>query len=425
MIAWQLFGNPTSSPSGSEKGSQVPSSQHAIDGDSNWSEEIATPHGSIRLLWSSWNSGKALGMKCLTVETPNLRTILLPSRGMGIWKSYVRDTDAGWVEFGWNSPVQGPVHPSLVPVGDPSGIGWLEGFDELLVRCGLLSNGAPDFEPSGKVLYPVHGRIANLPADSLRIEYRPEDGFLDVIGTVTESRFLIYTLQLESRIRFRIHPTSDNSTGIHPNTIEIQDTVTNLRSTPGSMQLLYHINLGQPVLQAGSKIVAPLHRLAPRDPRAAEGVTHWDRCNGPESGYAEQVYYCDPICDAEDWTQAMLCNGDESLGFTVHFDKSTLPVVNFWKNTQSVEDGYVMGIEPATGFPNTKTFEQRNGRVVPLQGGQSRTFRLRLEPHLNAASVAASKQRIEKLQNKPCCIESQPVLGWSPAADDLAGGTNA
>lgn len=425
MIAWQLFGNPTSSPSGSERGSQVPSSQHAIDGDSNWSEEIATPHGSIRLLWSSWNSGKALGMKCLTVETPNLRTILLPSRGMGIWKSYVRDADAGWVEFGWNSPVQGPVHPSLVPVGDPSGIGWLEGFDELLVRCGLLSNGAPDFEPSGNVLYPVHGRIANLPADSLRIEYRPEDGFLDVIGTVTESRFLIYTLQLESRIRFRIHPTSDNTTGIHPNTIEIQDTVTNLRSTPGSMQLLYHINLGQPVLQAGSKIVAPLHRLAPRDPRAAEGVTHWDRCNGPESGYAEQVYYCDPICDAEDWTQAMLCNGDESLGFTVHFDKSTLPVVNFWKNTQSVEDGYVMGIEPATGFPNTKTFEQRNGRVVPLQGGQSRTFRLRLEPHLNAASVAASKQRIEKLQNKPCCIESQPVLGWSPAADDLAGGTNA
>jgi hypothetical protein len=259
----------------------------------------------------------------------------------------------------------------------------------------------------------------------LRIEYRPDEGLLDVIGSVTESRFLIYTLQLESRIRFRMLPPSDTDRGIHPNTIEIQDTVTNLRSTPGSMQLLYHINLGQPILQAGSKIVAPLHRLAPRDPRAAEGVTTWNRCNGPESGYAEQVYYCEPIGDSEHWTQAMLCNGDESLGFTVHFDKSTLPVVNFWKNTQCVEDGYVMGIEPATGFPNTKTFEQRHGRVVPLQGGQSRTFRLRLEPHLNATSVAASKRKIDKLQNKPCCIESQPLPGWSPAAEDLAGGSNS
>lgn len=410
MIAWQLLGNQTS--------------QQAIDGGADWTEEIDTPYGAIRMSWTSWSSGKALGMKCLTIETPSLRTILLPSRGMGIWKTYVRDADDSWVEFGWNSPVQGPVHPSLVPVGDPSGIGWLEGFDELLVRCGLLSNGAPDFDATGKVLYPVHGRIANLPADSLRIEYRPEEGFLDVVGTVTESRFLIYTLQLESRIRFRIRPQSDNEQGIDLNTIEIQDTVTNLRSTPGSMQLLYHINLGQPVLQAGSKIVAPLHRLAPRDPRAAEGVTVWDRCNGPESGYAEQVYYCDPVCDSEHWSQAMLCNGDESLGFTVHFDKSTLPVVNFWKNTQCVEDGYVMGIEPATGFPNTKSFEQRHGRVVPLQGGQSRTFRLRLEHHLNAAAVAASKQRIEKLQNKPCCIESQPVLGWSPAAESLADGSN-
>jgi hypothetical protein len=69
-------------------------------------------------------------MQCLTIDTEAIKAVLLPMRGMGIWKTWVQG-----IEFGWQSPVAGPVHPSLVPVGDPSGIGWLEGFDELLVRC--------------------------------------------------------------------------------------------------------------------------------------------------------------------------------------------------------------------------------------------------------------------------------------------------
>ena len=438
MIAWQLVGSTlnengfladnqpssASSPSSSGHGTTQTSKLHNIPiSQEPWSTEVATRDGAFRIRWEASNNGKALGMKCLTIETDSLRTMILPSRGMGIWKSWAKScegngnqalgrdsTDNNWVEFGWSSPVQGPVHPSLVPIGDPSGIGWLEGFDELLVRCGLLSNGAPEFDASGKVAYPVHGRIANLPVDSMRIEAHPELGYLDVIGVVSESRFLVYSLTLESRIRFHIGSSA----------MEIHDTVTNLRSTPGSMQLLYHINLGQPVLQSGSKIVAPLNRLAPRDPRAAEGIGQWDRCNGPQSGYSEQVYYGDPVCSSDHWTQAMLCNHDETLGYAVHFDKSTLPVVNFWKNTASVEDGYVVGIEPATGFPNNRSFEERNNRVVQLQGGESRTFRLKLYPRIGAQAVLESKQAIEQLQHKPCCVENLPVAGWSPSAEPNA-----
>lgn len=363
--------------------------------------EIQVADGRFHLDWSRWEDGKALGMHCLTIDTGAIKTVILPARGMGIWKCW-----AGGAEFGWNSPVRGPVHPSLVPVGDPSGLGWLEGFDELLVRCGLLSNGAPDIDASGKVAYPLHGRIANLPAHRIQIEVQPDVGVLDVVGTVTESRFLMYSLELESRLRFRAGSSL----------IEIHDTVTNGRSTLGSMQLLYHINLGQPVLQSGAKLYAPLHRVAPRDERAASGVDRWSVCEGPASGYAEQVYYAEPLGGSGHWTEAMLSNRDETLGYSVHFDYSTLPVVNFWKNTAGVEDGYVFGIEPATGFPNARTFEENHGRVVQLQGGQSRTFKLKLEPHLSSASVAMARKRIESLQSKPCRLETRPVPGWSPAA---------
>ena len=181
------------------------------------------------------------------------------------------------------------------------------------------------------------------------------------------------------------------------------------------MQLLYHINLGQGLLEAGSKIIAPLKRLAPRDPRAAQGIETWNTCQGPTSGYSEQVYYAQPLMDKDRWTEAMLSNGDESLGYSVHFDQSTLPVVNFWKNTAALQDGYVLGIEPATGFPNTRTFEDHHGRLVHLQGGESITFRLKLEPHVGKQDVLVAKKRIESLQSVPCSVDREPASGWSPA----------
>ena len=64
------------------------------------------------------------------------------------------------------SPVRGPVHPSFVPLFDPSGLGWLEGFDELLCRCGLESNGAPDFDEHRQAALPAarpHRQFAGPP----------------------------------------------------------------------------------------------------------------------------------------------------------------------------------------------------------------------------------------------------------------------
>ena len=77
------------------------------------------------------------GVDTVEVNNGKLKFTVVPTRGMGLWKAWLGDS-----EIGWNSPVKGPVHPSLVPVADPSGLGWLEGFDELMCRCGLESNGA-------------------------------------------------------------------------------------------------------------------------------------------------------------------------------------------------------------------------------------------------------------------------------------------
>src|SRR5262245_12349896 len=85
--------------------------------------------------------GLSDGVDSITVDTGTSRLVVLPTRGMSIWKAWRHG-----LEVGWKSPVSGPVHPAFVPLMEPSGLGWLDGFDELLVRCGLESNGAPDFD---------------------------------------------------------------------------------------------------------------------------------------------------------------------------------------------------------------------------------------------------------------------------------------
>ncbi|HMC12709.1 MAG TPA: DUF4432 family protein, partial [Pirellulaceae bacterium] len=92
------------------------------------------------------SGGLAEGVVSIEINNGKLQIDVLPTRGMGIWRVLPAD-DRELKIVGWKSPNRGPVHPSFVDLGEPSGLGWLDGFDEFVVRCGLESNGAPDFDP--------------------------------------------------------------------------------------------------------------------------------------------------------------------------------------------------------------------------------------------------------------------------------------
>ena len=101
------------------------------DRDSHPPTDIPTPLGSFNVYWDRLHGARSEGVELLRVSTGPMEVTFLPSRGMGIWK-----IACDGVDIGWNSPTRGPVHPQFVPIFDPSGIGWLEGFDELLALCG-------------------------------------------------------------------------------------------------------------------------------------------------------------------------------------------------------------------------------------------------------------------------------------------------
>ena len=371
------------------------------DSDSPLSLSVETRQGKIETRHGRFIGGAADQVEVVEVDTGGVRVMLLPTRGMSIW--YL---EAGGIRFGWDSPVAGPVHPSLVPVFDPSGLGWLEGFDELVVRCGLESNGAPEHDNEGRLAYPLHGRIGNLPADSLSIEYDEASGRLEVIGEICESKLFFKDLRLRSRLR--VHAGSGQ--------VDLLDDVTNHLSRPATMQLLYHINVGTPILGKGASLHAPIEELAPKDALSASEIDEWNVYGGAEAGYAERVYFARLRPNALNDTTAMLKSADGRSGFAVSFSVTGLPRFIVWKNTAATSDGYVTGLEPATNFPNQRSFEAKQGRVVEIGSGKTASFRISLKPLVDEEAVKEVAQQINALSDEPAEIHRQPRPGWSPGA---------
>jgi len=339
------------------------------------------------------------GVDVIHIDNGRLEVVVIPTRGMGIWKAWLDGE-----EIGWQSPVRGPVHPQFVPLMEPGGLGWLDGFDELLVRCGLESNGAPDFDAQGKLIYPLHGRIANRPARRVEVSIDDATGEIVLTGVVEETRFHFTKLRLTSKLITRIDEPM----------IRIRDEVENFSGSAADIQMLYHINFGQPLLDPGSQFVAPVRRIMPRDARAAEGIAQWNRYAPPQAGYAEQVYFMQLLAAEDGWSRTLLKNADGTRGASVHVDTSRLPCYTLWKNTITPADGYVTGLEPGTNYPNPRTFETEKGRVVRLEPGGKVSFGLGIEGHRSADEVAAAERAVAALQTdiEPQ-VHDQPQPDWT------------
>lgn len=353
-----------------------------------------------RIVWKRLRGGLSDGVDVLEVESAGWSYSLVPTRGLGIWKA-----SRGGVNLGWRSPVSGPVHPHFVDVGEPSGLGWLDGFDELLVRCGLESNGAPEFdEKTGQLKYPLHGRIGNRPAHRLAVTIDGDSGEIQVRGLVDESRFHFLNLRLTSTIT-----TRPGAAGL-----AIRDEVENRAASRAEFQMLYHVNFGAPLLDGGARFVAPAKTIVPRNDHAARDIDRWDSYAAPQAGYQEQVYFLQLKANAQSRTRALLKNAHGTQGASLLFDVRQLPWFTLWKDTGAIEDGYVTGLEPGTNFPNPRSYEGEQGRVVPLAPGAKTAFDVTLEAHATAAEVEAAERDIAQLAaaGSPPQIHRQPQPGW-------------
>jgi hypothetical protein len=361
-----------------------------------WSVRLVTLHG-----------GKQEGVDLVYLDNGAMTITVIPTRGMGILS--VR---AGDVRLGWDSPIQEVVHPKFINLHDRGGLGWLEGFDEWLCRCGMESNGAPGsdrvVDKAGEettMELTLHGRVANLPAQEVDLIAEREPPYrLTLRGRVDERMFLGPKLELYTEM----------STVPGSREFRIVDVVTNRAGSEQEFQMLYHINFGPPLLEEGSTFLAPLAQVTAMNDHAAKDVAHFDRCTGPTAGFIAQVFCLRPRSDTEGNTLAMIRNKAGSRGASLRFSTRELPYLTLWKNTVAKEDGYVIGIEPGTNFPNNRRVERRFGRVPKLAPGASHTMTLDFAIQVDAGEVAAASDRIVTIQGRQqSVIDQRPLQGKS------------
>ena len=362
------------------------------DAGSKWQARFCTLRG-----------GRSEGVQVVELDNGDMCIDVLPTRGMGIWR--VRRGDK---TLGWQAPAGGPVHPAFVPLMEPGGLGWLDGFNELLCRCGLESNGPPEFDDTGRLLRPLHGRIANTPAHRVELLVDEDAGQLTLRGILDESRFHFQSLRLTSSI----------STKFGANEFSWTDEVENIGGREASLQMLYHFNIGQPMLQPGSRISAPLLAVAPlTQVAAAAGIETWNLMPPPSPGSDEQVYVADLAADTDGNRQVLVSGLADNDALSLRFNKQALPCFTVWRNTPAEQDGYVLGIEPGTNYPNARTFEKAHGRVIALKPGETWRSKVAATWHADAESIAEAERAINAIQaaHSPE-LHPSPIAKWSSSA---------
>jgi len=345
-----------------------------------WSIHKMTLHG-----------GKQEGVDVIVVDNGRLSFTVVPTRGMSILR-----VTSGDVTLGWNSPVKEVVHPQFINLQSRGGLGWLEGFNEWLVRCGLEWAGHPGKDEfinntgdKAEMELTLHGKVGNIPASEVEVVIDRQPPYrLRIRGRVDERMFYGPKLELWTEV----------STEPGSNALRVEDQLTNHSDYEQEFQIIYHSNYGPPLLEQGARVVAAVKEIRPFNAHAAEGLVKFADYVAPTKGFIEQVYVITPFADAQRRTTVMLENAAADKAVSLTYDVEQLPYFTLWKNTTTTDEGYVTGLEPATGSPANRSIERKAGRVPKLAPHQSRRFSIDFTIHKGKDDVRRAADAIVKLQ---------------------------
>ena len=256
----------------------------------------------------------------------------------------------------------GHCHPAFY---EPIGFGWLRTWSAgLVTTCGMLNVGPPD---EGADIFGVggpqglHGRASHCPAANVAVEEAWRDGKfqLSVKGTLREDRMFGEHLRRERSVRAELGS----------NHIEIRDRVHNDGFSSVPLMLLYHINLGFPLLSPVAELAAVKHEVTPRDETAAQGLARWHLAEHPIPGVKEQCFLHSLPPGEDGMARIALRNSAAGLSFEVGYRVAELPHLMQWKMMGQGE--YVMGLEPSNNTVSGRHGDEAKGTLRRVEPGQT------------------------------------------------------
>lgn len=318
--------------------------------------------------------GKANGLKALDVNNGSgLNFTVLPGRCLDISALSFKGINCSYLSK------TGLVAPEYY---DGAEAGFLRSFYAgFLTTCGLRNVGPSCFDEGEH--FGLHGRISNTPAEEVRafVEWMDDVPVMKVEGKMREATLFGEYLILHRQIKCAF---GDNK-------IFLKNKVENLGFRDEPLMILFHFNLGYPLLSPEARLYIPTMEPIPRDEEAANGIDTYAQLQYPTKGFKEQVFYHQMQADSNGNTFAALVNDALNLALVIRYNTQQLENFTQWKQMGSGE--YVTGLEPGNCWVGGRAETRRSGLLKFIAPGEIQSFDLVVE-------ILTGEDDINKLKNE-------------------------
>ncbi len=325
--------------------------------------------------------GNEAGVEAFNFSTGGgLEFQVLAGRGMDIGRATYRSYPLAWMS---------PTGVLASPYFEPEGFGWLRGFyGGLMTSCGLTYAGAPCTD--GDEELGLHGRISYIPARHVcsGASWHNGDYLMYVQGEMREATVFGPNIVLTRRISSMLgHPV-----------IHVQDVVENQGFVPQEHMLVYHCNLGFPLMDESTELVAPSAEVRGQKDFAQATLDTHASFAAPEL-IDERVYYHKLHANEDGSTTVAVVNRELGAGIAVAFSLNINELPNLVQWKMPGMGTYVMGIEPANCLVEGRTLERERGTLQVMEPGETRRYTMTI-------SVYEGPEAIDGLVNSIRAIGS-------------------
>ena len=295
--------------------------------------------------------GKGDGMRLLQVRNAaGLAFTVAADRCADIYRLSFRG-----VNMGFFAP-NGYVAPRFY---QEPGKGFLKSFTAgFFTTCGLNNVGAP-CEVDG-VAYPLHGTVGNTPAE--RVRCSETEDTIEIHAVINDSCIFSRKLVLHRTL----------TCWKFENRLTITDTVENCGDQPEPIFLMYHMNMGYPLLTEQAQLENNSDYVMQGETRVGD---IWRKTEPPQPGKPEicyRHYYGEGKTAA-----ATIRNPEIRKGVTISFDPEAFPCMVQW-NKFSYRD-YALGLEPRSTCYGGRAGTKAHGEDTSLEPGARRTYRVTVD----------------------------------------------
>jgi uncharacterized protein DUF4432 len=305
-----------------------------------------------------------------------------------------RSLDVGRCEFhgrslAWLSPT-GVVGPWFT---EPMGLGWFRSWGGgMLVTCGLdhtLVGGVDDASQFHQLIKPteeygLHGRIGFMPARLTGYGERwdGDECVLWAEGVVRQAAVYGESMELHRRIEARVGESR----------FTVHDEVVNAGFDPASHMYLYHVNVGWPVVDAGSEYLIPAEAGVPV---AQYPTKDYRRLTAPAPGFPEECYEHQVVAEPEGTVPVAIINRRLGLGAYQVYRRAQFPFHTMWRMLG--EGIYGVAMEPTTNRDAGRFDARERGELTFLAPGESRSYDLEIGVLDGAEAIDDFASRVDRV----------------------------